>query len=213
MKTWICIFVCICLLSGLTACYKKSATSEETLPVASFDSVVEAVDKKYYPKFMDIEEGKTALKPLVYGSIGWSLLHRQNFLFAVFGRYVLRYNINENKVDKVDYLGESYNNWPFGASASSNGRYSISYSFDFYGEPARNYFLIDFETETAELICDIYSEEKVDIIKNYKIPDEIKGELEDLSLNPLIPDTGCSIEVRGSEEEFKTTIKDRYFFS
>lgn len=183
MKIWLRILVCICLLLGLTACYKQSTH-----------------EKKYYPKFMDVEEGKTALKPLVFGSIGWSLYHRQNFLFAVFGSYVLRYNISENTIDRVVDLGQSYNNWPFGVSVSSNGRYSISYSFDFHGEPARNFFLIDFETKTAQLICDLYSKEKVEIIKNDKIPDEIKDEFGDLWLNPLMPDTGCSIVEGGLDE-------------
>lgn len=174
MKYMLYVLICISLL-GLTSCQSQKVISDSESSIYE----ITQIDEKYKPTFMDIESGKSAIKTLIYGSVGWDLRYRAPFLFAVQGRYILRYDIDKNEIDRIVDLRESYNGWPFQTSFSSNGRYCIEYSFDFNNdEPAHNYFIIDFERKTADLITDIYN-------KNFvpKLSDDIKGEMQDLRFN------------------------------
>ena len=135
------------------------------------------VDEKYYPRYIDIDKGKNVLKQLIHGSSGWELFGGKNFLFATHGNYVIRYNIKENKVDNIIYLMESFNKQPYAITCSQNGRYCITYNYDFQEPGYNNYFLIDFEEHNIKLICDIYDEEIANEIILQKIPTEIQNEV------------------------------------
>jgi hypothetical protein len=225
MKKLIYLSICICLLLIISACREVNLTNSENnnskkeyYPTLLYvkenkvgkkyyikfvEDAKDKAEEKHYPKFMDVETGKQALKPLVFGSIGWSYpYYREQFLFTTTGGYLLRYNINKNEVDRVVYLGEGYNGWPYEFSFSSNGRYSIVSNFSFSGGLNRNYFLIDFEENTVELICDIYSEDKVAEIINNRIPKEVKREVNKYLMFDLSESaTCCSIEETASTTE------------
>ena len=140
MRKWIFAFFALCFLFTAVSCAGKGITP---------------------PEFLEHDTGKAALQPLIFGSESWSLWHRQDYLFAVLGRHILRYDIPGNTIDRVIDLGDSYKNWPFGTCFSEDGRYIMSYSFDFGNEQtSRNYFLLDLEEESAKLLCAEYDEEK-----------------------------------------------------
>lgn len=199
MKKFIYLFICICLLLGTAACGKK----DQKKPV---DLSNMKVDEKYYPEFMDSTEGKESLKSLVFGSMGWSLYSSDNFLFALVGRYIVRYNINENNVDQIIQRGAD--EWPSITSFSKDGRYVITGNFDFNGTTSRNYFLMDLEKQTVNLICDVYDEEKIDEIINQKIPDEIKKDINsNLTFNHNSFNESSTLEFNSSlEKPYKTIV-------
>ena len=189
------MLISIFLSLGLTACGQGISLSRETSSIFLPTTKVGDVDEKHSPMFMDLEKGKAGLKSLTHATSSWTLLSRKNFLFASYGQYVFRYDISKNIIDKTIDLGEQLTGWSFGISISSNGRYLVSYSFEFPStEPERNFFLIDFESETAKLICDNYvNKTEADNIANSMIPNEVKGEFENLRFKTPSPDHSCRI--------------------
>ena len=167
MKRIAAFFICICFVLGFTACDTQEIT--------------QSVDEIYTPKFMDIEQGKVSLQSYDYITMGWSLRARGSYFFAVHGNKVLRYNSLENKVDRIVDMGEYYKNGlSFLTSFSSDGRYMINYSSDpHYGKNSYNYFLVDFENETSEFLCENLNDSNIKKIINQKIPGQIKPEMRD----------------------------------
>ena len=184
MKKLLYILACICLLISVSAC--GNTGEEQPAPTdgtktATAANENETVDKKYYPTFAEKSDAEKALENLTLGSEGWDLKNRDNFLFAVQGNYVLRYDIAKNQIDKYIYLGDDSGH-PFGVSISSDGRYLITYNFDFDNEQSSyNYFLTDLTEETVQLITAKYNKaEAENISATLDLPDEIKGEIKDL---------------------------------
>lgn len=169
------------LLCGLAACNQAPEIVAE--PTSLYEAA--QVEEKYYPQFIEVESAQAAIKPLLFSSVGWSLWSRPHYLFAVYGQYIFRYNIEENRVDKAVNLNESYEGWPFGTSFSSNGRYCIEYSFHFDGDGSFHYFLLDFEEETSRLISASYDPAKAE-----SLPDQIKNEVENLKFKEEETDAG-----------------------
>lgn len=130
---------------------------------------------------MERSKAEKDIENFVFGSSGWNLISRGDFLFAAYSNYVLRYDIKKNQIDKFIYLGDS-SDYPLGVSVSSDGRYLISYNFDFDNEKSSfNYFLTDITDETTELISAEYNDSETESIQeNLDLPDEIKAELKDL---------------------------------
>ena len=186
MRKFLCILASMCLLISIAAC----GNTNEEQPVTTDGTVAATataanengtVDKKYYPTLVQKNEAEKAIESLTFASEGWDLRSRDNFLFAIHGNYVIRYNIGENKIDKYMYLGDDSGH-PFAVSISSNGRYLITYNFDFDNEqPPYNYFLTDLTEENVELITAEYNEVEAENIRAaLDLPDEIKGEIKNL---------------------------------
>lgn len=195
------VLTAICLCVFLTACnvpHQKEQVSSSSVP----DNVSEHLDESFYPSLIDYESSKDRLKDLTFGSIGWTLRHRKDYLFAVYGKYILRYNIRDNKIDKMVELGKSYNNWPFGTSFSSDGDYCIAYSFDFSGEDSRNYFLIDFIADKTWLICGRVNEFDLN-----KVPESVRDEISGNSFSRPKEQTNYSITRKQTDEN-----KAEYYF-
>ena len=114
----------------------------------------------YTPRFLDIAAGKLAIKNLMFGSDGWRLWHRENYLFATFGAFVLRYDIAENQIDRIVFLGERQEGYIYCSSLSSSGDCCIAYSVSFQTqlEEYRNFFRIDFEAEQITFISEANEE-------------------------------------------------------
>jgi len=130
MKKLLCVLLCACLLAGFAGCGKK-------LPALNAE-------------FIALQEACEVLNDVVWGSHGWHLVSRGEYLFAGYWRYLLRYSIAENRVDKVIVY-----DWPerddYISSFSEDGRYCIAYMMDVpHGVKLSGNILIDFEAGTAE---------------------------------------------------------------
>jgi hypothetical protein len=199
MKIFFNVFIIVFILTLVVACggdnLPNNKENNENKELIDWENM--KVDEKYYPKFIDVEEGKSLLKPLVYYSTGWSLYKAGNFLFATCSRYLLRYNIIENKIDNFIDLGEIHNGYYYSLSFSSNGKYLISSSQLFNGNVGNNYFLIDFDEQNVELILDIYDENKVEEVITKKIDKEVNEEINKtvLAFNYEKSDETLSIDV------------------
>ena len=191
-RIWMLIFSCLLLGLIVFGVIILTTSSSEVLKRME-------VDEKYHPQFVDIDEGNQVLEPLVFGSIGWSVSGTVNFLFAIHGNYVVRYNIKENKVDRIVDLGESYKGWPHTISCSKNGTYCISHNSDFYGDLSRNYFLIDMEKKTTKLILDIYDEKIISEVIKEMIPKGVQSEVNEelLKFNMTVSNPCCDLVAWG----------------
>ncbi len=198
--------VCSFLLLGLSACVSSPSTETST----SQSSDLERIDLSYYPKFIEYNEGKAALIPITHATSNWELQSRQNYLFASYGRYIFRYNIISNSIDKTIDLGEPFKGWPFGITISADGRYLITYNFEFANtEPNHHYFLIDTESETVEFLCNVYDDTMVDGITNTVIPSKVKNELTNLCFKSPSPEHKCTITEELGKEEIRYVFHDQ----
>lgn len=106
------------------------------------------------PVFLPIEEGLAeAIEPLAMYSVGWIIDAQGDFLFAKYHRYILRYDITSNQIDKVVDLEEPEEHCFYPSSISPDGRYCVVYTTEIPGnefdEPVDK-ILIDFKQETFE---------------------------------------------------------------
>ncbi|MCL2298815.1 MAG: hypothetical protein FWC27_01555, partial [Firmicutes bacterium] len=102
------------------------------------------------PTFLSPEQGLEAIKPLIWGSEGWWLDTQGDYIFAHFFRYLLRYDVKTNKIDKFIDLGDAPQSWWYAATYSPDGRYCVAQAqaFDAPGQTGR--VLIDLKNETVK---------------------------------------------------------------
>lgn len=123
MKKFLLILTCICFLLSISACSKneeKQGNAAGEITTESSVGTTKTVDKKCYPVFMERSKAEKDIENFVFGSSGWNLISRGDFLFAAYSNYVLRYDIKKNQIDKFIYLGDS-SDYPLGVSVSSDG--------------------------------------------------------------------------------------------
>lgn len=176
------LMVIISLLVALVGCNKEIIDGKDgndlLQPRTSAQILNVQINKKYYPVFMGVQEGKAALKDLVFGSQGWWLDTGEDYVFAIYGHSVVRYNIDKNEIDTIINLGESYKGWPTAVSVSSKGNHLIIYDFDFGNSAScANYFLIDIKKEKTTPLAEKYDKSKHNEFRE-KIPEEVRGEVE-----------------------------------
>jgi hypothetical protein len=89
------------------------------------------------------------LKPLIWGSEGWGIDAHGDYLFATFYKYVLRYDIKKNQIDKIIDLGEAPDHWYYSATFSPDGQSCVAQAHEFDGPGQTGRVLIDLKKETA----------------------------------------------------------------
>jgi len=103
------------------------------------------------PVFLSPEIGLEALKPMIYGSIGWGIDAQGDYIFAYHHhyRYVLRYDVKANQIDKIIDLGEAPEYWYYGVTFSPDGQRCITQAHEFDGPGHTGKVLIDLANETV----------------------------------------------------------------
>ena len=101
------------------------------------------------PTFLPPGTGTEALKPLIWGSEGWWLDTQGDYIFAHFFRYLLRYDIKTNKIDKIIDLGDAPQSWWYASTYSPDGQTCVVQAQNFDGPGETGRLLIDLKNETV----------------------------------------------------------------
>jgi len=99
------------------------------------------------PTFLSLEEGLEAIKPLIWGSDGWWVDAKGDYIFAHFWRHILRYDARTNRIDKIIDLGYAPQYWYYGVSFSPIGQYCVAQAQEFDGRGQTGRLLIDLKNE------------------------------------------------------------------
>ncbi|MCL2300197.1 MAG: M56 family metallopeptidase, partial [Firmicutes bacterium] len=102
------------------------------------------------PTFLSVEQGREALKHLIWGSDGWWLDTQGDYIFAHFWRYIVRYDIKTNRIDKIIDLGDAPQYWWYASTYSPDGRYCVAQAQEFDGPGHTGKVLIDLKNETVK---------------------------------------------------------------
>lgn len=130
------------------------------------------------PAFINPQTAAVELRSAYYGSGGWQIglpEHADN-MFAVFGNYLLRYNVAGNTLDKaVKRTG------PDGSESvwrlSADGKYALSHRmYHHSGRPAGDIYLLDFESGRVSHVSD-----NPDTFSMDQLPDHIRGAFDPVS--------------------------------
>lgn len=144
MKKFACVMSAVLLFAiMLTACTNEAQTVNHELDLKNNDESKQAA--ALY--FIDVEMAKEQLKPAIWGSHGWQIWHpnKSDYIYASFGRHLLRYNISNNDIDRAITLQfESQNFIDQKLQLSSDGK---------HGLVADTYF-IDFENKDVSLLSE-----------------------------------------------------------
>jgi len=100
--------------------------------------------------FLEKEDAVSAWNTLDFNLVGWTLDTQDDFLFAVFKRYVVRYNAKTNEIDAVVDLGDAPRLWYYVATFSSDGNLCVAQAKDLGDAGETGKVLIDFTKKTAE---------------------------------------------------------------
>lgn len=152
------------------------------------------------PYFLDVETAKEELKSAIWGSQGWNIFfpNESNYIYAVFGSYMLRYNILSNEIDKAmilentatDFLSQKL-------QFSLDGKYgTFSYVWnENHQHQSGNIYLIDFENSEITLLSDSEG--------NFKIENMVfDGDNHNLDI------LNYSIEYKSEEDQYIAYIKN-----
>jgi len=135
-----CIFL-MGLLLVLSACGKPGETPAPTTALEEYQTPA--------PVFLSYEAGLAAIEPLVFGSIGWQLDAQGEYVFAKFGRYIVRYDAAANQIDKFIDLGEAPEGSYHASTFSPDGRLCVAQAWNFPDHDAyTDKVLIDLADET-----------------------------------------------------------------
>ncbi|TCT15716.1 hypothetical protein EDC18_103428 [Natranaerovirga pectinivora] len=126
------------------------------------------------PSFVDVYTAKEELKSTLYGAIGWSVAYPvDSYMYSNYGNYLLRYNINTNRIDKVLVYEDSF--WDAGLNISKSGNYAILFKTnyrDIYSNVS-SICIIDFINEEVNYLA--LSEKQFNV---EDIPEDIRNEFE-----------------------------------
>jgi len=147
VKKLLAISLVLVLTLSLAACNKKIG---EKPAAASPASSKAGILPPITAAFLSAEEGREALKPLVFGSISWVIYGRGNYLFAhYYSNYIVRYNIAANQIDKIVYLDKGPEYFYYSPTFSPDGNFCVAQAREFDGPGETGRIFIDFEQETA----------------------------------------------------------------
>ena len=99
------------------------------------------------PAFLPLDEGLAALKPLIYGSQGWGIDTQGDYIFAQFWKYVLRYDVRTNQIDRIIDLGEAPEYWYYNTTFSPDGQGCMAQAHEFDGPGQTGRVFIDLKIE------------------------------------------------------------------
>lgn len=180
----------VCLFSFLISiCFvgcPKNELSYEQNPTALQHNIILGDKSTVYPSFLTIETGFSLIEDFNLSKTRLQLYGRELFVFIAFDRYVMRYNVELNEIDRIVNLGSLDSFQLHDITCSSNGRYMISCVLNLdSNDPkytAKNYYLIDFELQTSTLLADSFSEMNSKIAEE-KIPKDVRKEYYALSFS------------------------------
>ena len=95
-----------------------------------------------------LPRGTAALKPLIWGSEGWGIDTQSDYIFAHFWRYVVRYDIKKNQIDKIIDLGKAPESWYYNVTFAPDGQSCVAQAHEFDGPGQTGRVLIDLKNET-----------------------------------------------------------------
>ena len=179
---YVLLLVFFCLWSA--GCEMRSETLENNSSNQMPISFIDERNEQCVPTFLDMSASKEIILALSVNDHTLPLRASSSFLFAQCEQYILRYDIKSNKIDRIVDLGQTYEGWSFKTSYSSNGRYAISNTFDPQNTnpilSGKNYFLIDLEMYTSQLLATSYNE-KIASDATTLIPQESRMDYYNLS--------------------------------
>lgn len=183
MKKLIVCFFSLLIPICFVSC-KKEESSYNHNPATSHCNIILDDKATVCPSFLSVETDFSLINNLNLSKNRLQLCARKLFVFIAFDRYVMRYNVEHNTIDKIVDLGSLDSFQLYDATYSSNGRYMISCVLNFNSNrmeyTAKNYYLIDFELQTSTLLADSFSETNSKIAKE-KIPEDVRKEYYNLS--------------------------------
>ena len=95
------------------------------------------------------------------------------YLFAEGGLYLLRYDVEKNRIDRVAHRGLPYIGEAVQTRFSVDGRYALTYSFSFTQSGQYGYFLLDLQEQTALLL-----EQGSSAWTTTQLPDGVQAQLD-----------------------------------
>lgn len=157
------------LLSGCS--YKKflleSCTYTPSNNIKSTDS----------PAFLELKNTTNIIEKIDLSNDNLQIYSRKPYIFICSKKYIIRCNILLSQIDTIIDIGKLPEHLSHNVTVSSDGNFIISYilnnSTDTYHTTGQNYFLIDINLQSVELLAECYSESAAIIAKSH-IPDNIK---------------------------------------
>jgi len=147
MKKLFALLMALALLLGLAACGDNGDNSTAQPDTTPPQAIALA---PLTPKFLSLDTGREALKPLIFGSDGWRIDAQGSYIIAYFSRYILRYDVKTNTIDKIINLGEAPQYWYYAATFSPNGQSCVAEARELDGTGHTGKALIDFKNETSK---------------------------------------------------------------
>lgn len=157
----------------ISSCGNSTNTGNDFLKTSNLNNK-DADMETGAPKFIDVQTAREELKSAMWGSQGWRIYfpNQSTYIYAGFGRYLLRYNISDNKIDRAvksgDTLSSFYDiNWSF----TLDGKYAIFADLwnENYQYQPRNIYLLNFENREIRFLAYSESDFKIE-----NIPENIR---------------------------------------
>ncbi len=207
MKKFIACLIALLLSICFVGCEKDDLSYDQNTTTSLKDNIINNVSIDY-PCFLSVENDFRLIADCNLSNTGLQLDARESFVIIAFDRYVIRYNIELNKIDKIIDLGPFDNYHSHNITSSSDGRYIISsvlnLGSDDIANTDENYCLIDFELQKISQLADCFSETNSKAAEE-KIPDEVRKEYYNLSfsIDELKSD-------KISDSKYVSSIYDRF---
>ena len=184
MKKLIACLIALLLSICFVGCEKGDLPyGPKTTATSHYDNMINS-ESIAYPCFLSVENDFRLIADCNLSNTGLQLDARESFVIIAFGRYVIRYSVELNKIDKIIDLGHVDKYHSHNITSSSDGRYIISsvlnLDSDDIANTAKNYCLIDFELQNISHLADCFSEINSKAAEE-KIPDEVRKEYYNLS--------------------------------
>lgn len=167
----------------LSSCQQDTVINNSSSPVVThYDK--SQIDDNGNPRFYKKDEYRTILTKMTISKHELSLRSRKHYLFVQNGSYVLRYDIINNTIDSIVYLGKTADGFAYRTTFSLDGCLMISYMYNavdnYSNDSVRlNYYLTDFESHSSKLLAKSYSASEVERCQAL-IPEHEKNDYYDL---------------------------------
>jgi hypothetical protein len=185
MKKFFVCFVALVISISFVGCKKKDSSHNYDSTTSHYNIILDNKDTAC-PSFLTNETGFSSICDFNLLKSKLQLYARRMFVFIAFDKYVMRYNVELNEIDRIVNLGSLDSFQLHDITCSSNGRYMISCVLNLdSNDPkytAKNYYLIDFDLQTSTLLADSFSEMNSKIAED-KIPEDVRKEYYNLSFS------------------------------
>lgn len=156
MKKVLCIFSIIAFALTLASCTNAKTRGNDSI---KWQSDTEKL------VFTDVEVTREELQSSIWGSHGWRIYPSENYIYAGHGKFLLRYNIANNEIDKALRLDNNISDIIL--HFSSTGKHAIGFSLSY----PKNIYLLDFEEQNTSFLADSENDFAIEML-----PLEIRAE-------------------------------------